>query len=77
MVQGTHKGRAAVVTHKQNILGLGDPQHPGQFAGRSKVAGRPKPCVKGALGIGHVWVSVVDIKSRVCCLAVLGDHKAT
>ena len=49
VVQGRHKGRAAAVTQKQNFLGLGDHWASWPFSGRSKLARRSQPCVKGAL----------------------------
>ena len=49
VVQGRHKGRATAVTQKQNFLVPATTERPNHFYGRTRVARRSQPCVKGPL----------------------------
>ena len=49
VVQGRHKGRAAAVHRNRTFWVPATTEHPNHFYGRTKVARRSQPCVKGAL----------------------------
>ena len=77
VVQGRHKGRGAAVHRNRTFWVWATTERPDHFSGRSKVAGRSQPCVKGALVIdiivADIWRNPLQLTSRVLNCPVWWD----